>query len=147
MNKELKELIIEIVSLVVLLIIVVPICVNASSRYREQKDILLSGIGTSVDISHNGDMKKVIIYSNYNKPVKVNLIMKITKFLNDYDIYLDGQVFDIDDFCSTSDEDFYYYKLGVYEVDQLREFDFKLLPKGDVYYDETILYSFRTEGL
>ena len=69
MNKELKELIIEIVSLVVLLIIVVPICVNASSRYREQKDILLSGIGTSVDISHNGDMKKVIIYSNYNKPV------------------------------------------------------------------------------
>ena len=147
MNKELKGLIIEIVSLLVLLVIVVPICVNASSEYREKKNILLSGVGTSVDISHNGDMKKVTIYSNYDKPVKVNLVLKITKFLNDYEVYFDGQIFDIDDFECISDEEYYYYKLGVYEVEHSREFDFKLKTKGMVYYDETIIYSFKTEGL
>ena len=147
MDKEIKRLVGEIISLMLLLIIVVPICVNASSRYREQKEVLLSGVGTAVDIAHNGDTKKITIYSNYDKVMKVNLIMKISKFSNDYEVYLEDQVYNIDDLEYTEDENYQYYKLGIYEVDKSREFDFKLKTKGSLYYDETITYSFMTEGL
>lgn len=147
MDRELKKLIIEIISFTLLLIVVVPICVSASSEYKKQKEVLINGVGTSVDISHNGDMKKITVYSNYDKSVKVNLIMKISRFLNDYEIYFDGQVYDINDLEYTEDEEYQYYKLGIYEVDRVREFDFKLNVKGSVYYDEAITYSFVTEGL
>ena len=147
MDRELRRLIVEIISLTLLLIIVVPICVNASAEYREKKEIMLNGIGTSIDITHNGEMKKVTIYSNYDKPVQVNLIMKISKFLNDYEIYLDEQVYMLDDLEFIEDEEYLYYQIGVYEVNRVREFDFKLKVKGIVYYDEVITYSFMTEGI
>ena len=147
MDKELKRLVIEIVSLILLLVIVIPICVNASSRYKEQKNFLLSGVGTSVDITHNGDMKKVTLYSNYNKVIKVNLIMKISKFSNDYEIYLDDNIYTLNELDYVSDEEYRYYNLGIYEVNKVREFDFKLSTKGSVYYDEAIIYSFMTEGI
>ena len=147
MDKELKRLILEIVTLTLLLIIIIPICVNASNKYNEQKEVLLSGIGTSVDISHNGDMKKITIYSDYDKVVKVNLIMKISKFSNDYDIHLDDQIYNINDLEYSEDNNWRYYKLGIYEVNKVRDFDFKLRTKGSIYYKETIVYSFLTEGL
>lgn len=147
MDKESKRLIVEIVTLILLLIIVVPVCVNASNNYKEQKDVLLKGIGTSVDISHNGNNKKITIYCNYDKIMKVNLIMKISKFSGEYLIYLDDQTYNIHDLEYVEDEEFYYYNLGVYEVEDKREFDFLLKPKNHEYYDETIMYSFRTEGL
>ena len=40
MEKELKGTIIEIVVLTIFLIIVVPICVEASSNYRKQKETI-----------------------------------------------------------------------------------------------------------
>jgi len=147
MEKELKSLFFEIVLLTLLIIIVVPVCVNASDKYKEQRQVLFSGLGTSVDIINDGDMKKVTIYSNYNDVVKVNLIMKINKFFNDYDVYLDGNIYNIDDFEYIEDDEYRYYKLGIYEVDNIREFAFKLQVSGDIYYDETIFYSFMTEGL
>lgn len=147
MNKELKKLIVEIISLTLLLIIIVPICASASADYREKKDIILNGVGTSVDITHNGDMKKITVYSNYNKPIRVNLVMKISKHLNEYEICLDDMVYSFDELEYVSDEDNFYYQLGIYEVDNVREFDFKLRTKGVVYYDEAITYSFITEGL
>lgn len=147
MDKELRRLVIEIISLALLLIIVVPICVSASNDYQKQKELFLSGVGTSVDISHNGDMKKVTIYSNYDETVKVNLIMKISKFANEYEVYLDDVIYNISDLEYTEDEEWRYYKLGIYEVDEYREFDFKLKAKGSTYYQETITYGFMTEGL
>ena len=42
MDKEIKGLIGEIISLVLLLVIVIPICVNASSDYREKKEQIFS---------------------------------------------------------------------------------------------------------
>lgn len=147
MDKESKSLVVEIISLIILLIFVVPVCVQASNKYQEKKEVLLNGVDTSVDISHNGDMKKLTIYSNHDDIMRVNLIMKISKFANDYEIYLDEQIYDIDEFHFVEDSEYQYYNLGIYEVDQVREFDFKLQAKGNLYYDETITYSFMTEGL
>lgn len=147
MDKELKRLVVEIISIAIMLIIVVPICVNASNEYNKQKEILLSGVGTSVDISHNGDMKRVRIISNYDEVVKVNLTMKINKFSNDYEIYFNDQIFNLDDLECAEDDEHRYYYLGIYEVDGYRDFDFKLNVKGSLYYDETIIYSFMTEGM
>lgn len=147
MDREMKGLAFEIVLLTLLLIVIVPICVNASSEYRRQKAVLLDGVGTSVNITNKGDMKKVTIYSNYDKIVRVNLVMKIGRFLNDYEIYLDGCIYNINDLEYFDDGEYKYFKLGIYEVYQYREFDFKLNVIGNVYYEEAITYSFMTEGL
>lgn len=147
MDNELKRLVVEIISIAIMLIIVVPICVNASNEYNKQKEILFSGVGTSVDISHNGDMKRVRIISNYDEMVRVNLTLKINKFANDYEIYFNGQVFYLGDLECTEDAEYRYYYLGIYEVDGYRDFDFKLIVKGSSYYDDIIVYSFVTEGM
>ena len=147
MDKELKRLVVEIISITIMLIIVVPICVNASNEYNKQKEILLSGIGTSVDIAHNGNMKRVRIISNYDEVVRVNLTLKINKFVNDYEIYFNDQSFNLDDLEYTEDDEHRYYYLGIYEVDGYRDFDFKLSVKGSSYYDETITYSFVTGAM
>ncbi|MBQ8681331.1 MAG: hypothetical protein IJ509_00245 [Bacilli bacterium] len=147
MDKELKQLVVEIISLTILLIVVVPICVQASNDYQEKRDVLLNGTGTSVDISHNGKMKKVTVYSEHDDVIRVNLILKITKFANDYEIYLDEEIYNIRDLDYTEDNEYQYYNLGIYEVDEIREFDFQLRNVGKNYYDETITYSFMTEGL
>ena len=147
MDKELRKLVVEIISLTLLLAIVVPICVSASDKYNEQKEAFFIKAGISIDISNNGDRKKVTVYSDYDKNIKISLIMKINKFSNDYEIYLDNEVYNINDLEYTEDEEYRYYKLGVYDVNQYRNFDFKLRPKGSIYYDETIIYSFMTEGL
>ena len=147
MNKELKRLVVEIISLVLLLVIVIPICVNASDDYKEKKELFASRVGTSVDITNNGELKKVTIYSNYDKVIRINLIMKISRFSNNYEIYLDGKVYNINDFNYIEDNEYRYYKLGIYEINRVREFDFKLNTSGKVYYDEVITYGFMTEGL
>lgn len=147
MDKDLRGLVAEIILLAVMLVIIVPVCANASSRYREQRDALLSGAGTSVDISHNGDMKKVTVYSEHDDIVRVNLFFKINKVMNDYNIYFDGEVYNLRDLEYTEDSDNRYYRLGIYEIDDYREFDFKISANGSKYYNETIIYSFVTEGL
>ncbi len=146
-DSEIKRLVIEIISLVLFLIIVVPICVDASNRYQEKRDVLLKGVNTSVDISNLGDVKKITVYSNHDDAMRVNLFLKISKFTGDYLVYLDDQVYDIRSLDCSEDEDYQYYNLGIYEVDQLREFHFQLKSKNKAYYDETITYSFVTEGL
>ena len=147
MDKELRKLVIEIISLTLLLVIVIPICVSASDKYNEQKEAFFTKTGISIDISNNGDRKTVTVYSGYDKNIKISLIMKINKFSNDYEVYLDNEVYNINDLEYTEDEEHRYYKLGIYDINQYRNFDFKLKPKGSIYYDETIIYSFMTEGL
>lgn len=146
-DKELKRLVVEIITLTLLLVIVVPICVKASNRYQERKDVLLRGINTFVDISNKGDIKKVMVYSNHDEAMKVNLFLKISKFTGDYLVCLDEQVYDIRDLEFVESGEYQYYNLGIYEVDKVREFDFQLKAKDKSYYDETIMYSFVTEGL
>lgn len=147
MMKEQKRLILEILILTLVLIIIVPICIKGSKDYKENREVLLKGTDTTVDITYHGDMKKLTIYSNHDGVVRVNLVLKINKLLNDYEILLGDNTYLLSDLENFFDEDNCYYNLGVYEVDGLREFDFNLKTVGEPYYSETITYSFVTEGL
>ena len=146
MNKELRGIVIEIITLILVLIIVVPVCVSASNKYQKQKEVLLTGINTSVDISSKDDGKLITVYSNHNEKVKINLILKIYKFSNEYGIWFDEEYFNLREIESKEDSNYRYYNLGIYEVDKVREFNFKLEPIETTYYDETISYSFITDG-
>lgn len=146
MDKELRGLIIEIVSLVLILLIVVPACASASNKYQRQKEVFLTGIDTTVDISTNDNGKVVTIYSNHDEVLKVNLTLKINKFNGEYAVRLDGDEFNIRELECREDEEYRYYNLGIYEVNRVREFDFELRPIETSYYDETISYSFITNG-
>ncbi len=147
MDKEIKRLFIEIITLTLVLGIAVPICVNASDNYREKKEQLVLGKQARVDISNRGDIKKVTVTSDSDQTISVYLMLKISKFDDDYLIYLDDQILDIRSLEYTEDEECRYYNLGLYEVTEKRVFDFSLKVKDKSYYDETISYSFYTEGL
>ena len=146
MDKELKRLVIEIITLVLLLVVVVPICANASSQYRLKKDAVVIGREASVDISNKGEYKEIKVTSGVERPIKINLVMKISKFNDDYIITLDNQEYNLRDLEYTEDENYQYYNLGIYEVENERVFQFKIMVKDKSYYDETISYSFYTEG-
>ena len=146
MDKELRGLVVEIFCIVLFLIIVVPICVNASSQYRMRKEELLAGQKASVDISNRGEYKFIKVTSGFDKPVKMNLVMRISKFNDDYLIHLDDQTYNLRDLEYTEDDNYQYYTLGVFEVLKERVLQFKIEVKDKAYYDETISYGFYTEG-
>ena len=147
MDKELKGLIGEIVAIVILMLVAIPICVSASYDYQSNRGAIFSAKKASVDISNTGKIKDVTVYSNSKDPIKVNLYLKINKFDDDYVVELDGKSYNINDFDMHEDENNRYYNLGFYEVNKSRTFKFKIDVKGKSYYDETITYSFVTEGL
>ena len=146
MDKELKGLVVEIFSIMLLLVIVIPICVNASSEYRSQKDAVLIGRKATVDISNKGEYKEIRVTSGTDRTIKVNLVMKISKFNDEYLIRLDDQEYNLRDLEYSEDENYQYYNLGIYEVNQEKVFQFKISVKDKSYYDETISYGFYTEG-
>ena len=143
MDKELRRLVVEIILIIIMMIIIIPICADASSEYRKTKEALLSGRDVVIDISNNIDMKKVTVYSNYDKKVRINLFFKINDFTGDYHIYFENSNYNLNDLEYILDNGYRYYQLGIYEIDVAREFEFKLLRDS---YDETIIYSFVTEG-
>ena len=147
MDKELKGLVGEIVIIIILIVIVIPVCVSASNDYQAKKGTILEARNATVDISNTGKIKDVTVYSNSDKPIKVNLYLKINKFDDDYIIGLDGKDYNLRDFDVREDDNNRYYNLGFYDIDKLRTFKFKIEPKGKSYYDETITYSFITEGM
>lgn len=147
MDKELKGIVGEIIILITLMIIAIPICVKASSDYQSKKDKMIIGNHASVDISNRGEIKKVTVNSENNKDISVYLILKISKFDDEYIVYLDDQIFDLKDLEYTEDNDNYYYNLGLYPIKRKRTFDFRITVKDKSYYKETISYSFYTKGL
>ena len=147
MDKELKGIVVEIILIVMLLIFVIPICASASSEYRSKKNSLVVGEKSRVDISNRGEIKEITVSSGVNETVSLNLMMKISKFNDDYLIYLDDKIFDISDLEFTEDEKYQYYNLGIYEVTNKKVFQFKIKAKDKSYYDETISYGFYTEGI
>lgn len=147
MDKELKGIVGEIIILITLMIIAIPICVKASSDYQAKKDKMIIGNHASVDISNRGEIKKVTVNSENNKDISVYLMLKISKFDDEYIVYLDDQIFDLKDLEYTEDNDNYYYNLGLYSIKRKRTFDFRITVKDKSYYKETISYSFYTKGL
>ena len=146
MEKELKGLIIEVISIILLLVIVVPVCANASSEYRMKRDAILGGEHATVDISNKGEYKEIHVTSDADRVVRVNLVMRISKFNDEYLITLDDQVYNLKDLEYTEDDNYQYYNLGIYDIDKFRTFLFKINVKDKAYYDETISYGFYTEG-
>ncbi len=147
MDKELKGIVGEIIAVIILMVIAIPICVKASSDYQTKKDKMIIGNHASVDISNRGEIKKVTVNSENNKDISVYLILKISKFDDEYIVYLDDQIFDLKDLEYTEDNDNYYYNLGLYSIKEKRTFDFRITVKDKSYYNETISYSFYTKGL
>lgn len=147
MDKELKGYIIEILAMIIVLIIIVPICVNASREYTTNQEKILSGFNTTIDIiNKNGNIKQINLYSNTDKTIKVKLGLMITKFYDEYTVEIDNQVYDLSNLEYLEDDNHRYYILGTYEIEELKSIDFELKVKGQNYYDETLTYSFYTEG-
>lgn len=145
MDKESKRLISEIIFMVIFLLVVIPICVSASTSYNDSKSKLQCISNISIDIA-NGNDNKIIRLSNLDdRKTNVNLILKISKFSSKYIVELDDNIYNLNDMFYTEDEDFYYYNLGVYEINQYREFKFRLILVESDIYDDDIIYSFMTE--
>lgn len=148
MDKELKGYITEIIIMVIILCFAVPICVNASNNYNTHQKVLLNGFNTTIDITNKeGNVKQINLYSNTEETIKVKLGLMITNFYNEYTVEIDGNIYDLNDLEYVKDDDHRYYILGTYEIDKEKSIDFELKVKGKSYYDESLTYSFYTEGI
>ena len=148
MDKELKGYITEIIIMVIILSFAIPICVNASNNYNTKQKAILSGLNTTIDITNKkGNIKQINLYSNTDELIKVKLGLMITNFYNEYTIEVDGNIYDLNELEYLSDEKNRYYIIGIYEIDKEENIEFELKVKGNIYYEESISYSFYTEGI
>ena len=145
MEKTNKELIFEISLVTLFLIIIIPVCVNASANFNKAKEKALCNSNISINIATKNS-NKIIEMRNMNKKASnVKLILKITKYSNKYAININNEIKNLDEMEHTEDENNYYYNLGSYEVDKYNEINFKLLLLENVVDRENITYSFITE--
>ena len=129
----------------IFLLIIVPVCVNASAKFREAKLKAECNSNISINIATK-NTNKIIEMSNLNKkPSKTKLILKITKFVNEYAINLNDEIKKLNEMDHTEDENNYYFNLGTYEVEKYNEVKFKLLLTNNLVESENITYSFITE--
>ena len=147
MDKDVKALICDIILLLLIMVISIPICVNASRDYNKKKYVLQSDNNISVSISNENSNFFVNIY-NYNSRSKtVNLILKTSKFSNNYNITLDDKFNNLDEIARIEDDNYYYFYLGSYKIKKHKQIKFDLNLMGDEVYDDSIKYSFLTEAL
>lgn len=146
MDKELKGAIIELIITTIILIVAIPVCVNASNRYKEQKELLLNAFETTIDVNNKGDIKEISIYSNNNKTIEVKLGMMITNFYDDYYVVIDNKTYDLRELDYKEDGENKYFILGTYKIDEVKKIEFVLKPKNQSYFKENLIYSFYTEG-
>lgn len=146
MDKEAKRLIEEIILIIILLSVTIPICVSASTNYNNRKSKIQCISNISIDIVNKNENKVIRLNNLNNEKTNTNLILKISKFSSRYVVELDGDIYDLNNIFYTEDEEFYYYNLGVYEINKYKEFDFKLILVEDNDYDDNIIYSFLTEA-
>lgn len=145
MKNDVKSLTAEVVLMIIILLIVVPICVNASNNYKEKKASIQQYNNVSIDIKYE-DSNMFVNINNYNKKKKViNLIMRTTKFSNEYMIKLDDKEYYLKDIPHTEDNDNYYFNLGSYKVNKVQNIKFAMSLVGDEIYDDSITYSFVAE--
>lgn len=147
MKKELKGLIIEVIVLTIILLITVPICAKASSNYNKQKETSMSAINTTIDVtSKTGNIKELNIYSNTTKPIEIKLGLMISHFYDDYYINIDGRTYSLNQLEYTKDEEYNYYIIGTYKIEELKKVEFELKPQKQNYYKENLTYSFYAKG-
>ena len=144
MNKENNKLITEIAIVIIIMIIAIPICANASSKYNRTKE-KLETYNIQINITNNSPTK-IITLNNYNKnKTRINLVLKISKFSDEYLVKLDNNTYNLNSIAYTEDADYYYYNLGNYELNKERTFSFQLIHIGEKNYDDNISYSFLAE--
>lgn len=144
-DKKVKSAIAELILMVIIILIIVPICVNASHNYNSKKTSIQQYSNISIDIKRI-DSDMYININNYNKDKKViNLIMKTTKFSNEYLVKLDDKEYHLKDIPYIEDKNNYYFNLGSYEVKKNIDVKFSLKLIGDEIYDDSITYSFVAE--
>ena len=145
MDKENKRLISEIIFMIIFLLVVIPICVSASTSYNDKKNKMQCISNISIDILSEDSNKLIRLDNLGENKVNVNLILRISKFYGKYMVELDNNKYNLNDMFYNEDEEYYYYNLGVYEISEYREFEFRLIATGDNVYDDEIVYSFMTE--
>ena len=145
MEKSNKDLIIEIILVTVFLIIIVPVCVNASAKYRNAKLKAECNSKISINIEVKNSDKIIEMHNMNKKPTNVKLILKITKYINEYAINVNDEIKNLNDISHTEDEENYYFNLGSYEVDKYNEVKFRLLQINNIIESESITYSFIAE--
>lgn len=145
MDNDIKKLICEIILMIIIVIITIPICVNASNNYTNKKENMQKYNNISIDIE-NKNQYKTIKLKNYNTEKKVfNLILKTSKFSNEYKITLDGIEYNLKDIVYSEDQENYYFNLGSYEIKNNKNINFSMELAGDYIYDDSISYSFIAE--
>ena len=144
-DDEIKRLIVEIITVIILFIIAVPICVNASNNYNEKKNNMQKYNNIVVDISDINSSKIVTINNYNNKKKTVNLILKTSKFYDVYMVKIDDEEYLLRDIVYSEDDNYYYFNLGSYEVKDKKDIDFNLELIGNEIYDDCISYSFLAE--
>ena len=145
MEKDFRYLVAESILMIFFLMIIIPICVNASHNYNEKKSTIQQYNNIAIDISRN-DSNMFVNINNYNDEKKViNLIMKTTKFSNEYLVALDDKQYNLKDIPYTEDKDNYYFNLGSYKIDKVKNIKFSLKLLGAEIYDDSITYSFLAE--
>lgn len=147
MDKDTKTLICDVILLLLIMAISIPICVNASRDYNKKKYSLQSDSNISVSISNENSNFFVSIYNYNSKSKTVNLILKTSKFSNDYNITLDDKVYNLKEIARTEDDNYYYFYLGSYKIKKHKQIKFDLNLIGDEVYDDSIQYGFLTETL
>ena len=144
-DDEIKRLIVEIITVIILFIIAVPICVNDSNNYNEKNNNMQKYNNIVVDISDINSSKIVTINNYNNKKKTVNLILKTSKFYDEYMVKIDDEEYLLRDIVYSEDDNYYYFNLGSYEVKDKKEIDFNLELIGNEIYDDCISYSFLAE--
>lgn len=149
MNKNyddnIRLLICEILLFTLILLVTIPICVNASNNYNEKKDKLVNCNNIHIDIK-NGDGNKLVRINNYNdKMIVSDIVFKISKHNNKYKLFFDDDEYNLWDMIYSEDNEYNYYNLGNYSIKDSRDINFKLvLVDGS---EEDISYSFMVEEL
>lgn len=142
MEKELKGRIIEVIFLTIFLIIAVPICVDASNNYNQDKSAHLDAFNATIDVNNKDDYKEITIYSNTEEEIEIKLGLMISKFYDEYYIKLDNNIYKLNSLEYTEDENNRYYIIGTYNVDQEKTINFDLNPVNQEYFKEHLIYSF-----
>lgn len=145
MDKDMKTLICEIILMFIIIIVTIPICVNASHNYNNKKDNMQKYTNMSVNIEYKSK-KMLVNIDNYNDDKRVvNLILKTSKFSNEYMVNIDGVEYNLNEIVYTEDDNNYYFNLGSYEINKRRAVEFSMNLVGEDIYDDSITYSFMVE--
>lgn len=147
---ENRGLITEIIILSIFLIIVVPICVDASNKYISYSSFVNGYDNIYIDISNDSNnlFDKVLTISNSSDiSVKVSLVFKITKSINSYILVLEDICYNLSELEYSEDEDYLYYNLGLFDILDVTKLRFRLVLNNGIDYDENLRYSFIVKGL